>query len=259
MYVDALTVIRFNSADGDDVEAIDLAVLSNDSYILAWCDELSNDISYRIYNTSGAVIVGRKDIDTDVSVCQQYGNEVAVAALNSTSFVIAYVDDHSDDITFNTLLTDDTAIAGPIEVDNAVVGLGSGVSVAAFNSSQIVVAWADDVNQDVEFAIYDVFGTLLVSPVTVDGTSGGNSHVVSVMTFNETDFAIGWHDDGSNNAMLRTYNAQGVATNSELIVDSAVAEPRAIDLELLIAALDSQSTEVPTGVREAHLANEPFK
>jgi len=63
------------------------------------------------------------------------------------------------------------------------------ISLGALDNRTFVIAWVDNVEDDISFIVYDTNGTNLTSTVDVDETVDGNSRV-SVTARNSTHFAV---------------------------------------------------------------------
>ncbi|MFH1270575.1 MAG: hypothetical protein ABII03_02980, partial [Nanoarchaeota archaeon] len=155
---------------GNDIEAIHAAPLDEDTFVLAWCDDTENDITFAVYDTDGTLVTGPIDADAVISGCESYDNEVSVSAFNSTAFVIGWFDRQDQDATFRTYDTDGNAISSETDADTDVY-LYSGVSVSAFNSTAFVMVWQDgsetDAIANISYGIYDINANTIKSQTNV--------------------------------------------------------------------------------------------
>ncbi|MBA7490702.1 hypothetical protein ES702_01243 [subsurface metagenome] len=191
----------------EDIESLDLTVLDSDTFVVAWCDESSNHIEFLIYDTDGTPKISQVTVDSFVGSCVY--TSVSVSALNSTDFVIGWFDDADDDITVAIYDSSGTLKVGPVDVDTTASGSANSVSVSAFNETTFVIGWFDDGEDDVSFRIYDYSLDNLTNILDADQSAGTYCWAVSVSTFNETTFVIGWHDDGDGSYDFSIYDVSG--------------------------------------------------
>lgn len=223
MEIDIDPTVEFTT---QQVESLDMAPIANNKIAIAWCDEVGNDITYRIDYTNGTNIKGVTDIDSTGSSCG--GDMVSVAPLNSTHFIVAYDDIGDRDASFVIMDIDGNIVVGPIDVDTdvdyAAVGRYSySVSVRALNSSDFVVAWVDngELNRGIEFAIYNFSGTKVVGPFNISTYTPINGDGLDIAVFNETHYVIGWHNYSSEDIYFNVYNNHGTKIVGPITVDDA--------------------------------------
>lgn len=201
-----------------DVEAVSVAALDRQTFVVAWCDETDDDVTFAIYDTSGSEKVSATDIDA-VGGCSTY-NSISVSTFNSTDFVVAWYD-----------LTDETHYAkvynetGNNLTGNIVVDATSGqyawsVSVSTFNSTDFVVGWINvaELSDDKTFRIFDHTGTAITNEIDVD--SSANRMGLSVSTLNSTSFVYAWEDGYDDDISFAIYNYSGNIIKSVVDVDT---------------------------------------
>ena len=186
-------------------EAPWVSPLTNDTFVIAWCDEIADDVFFQVYNTSGTTIGSQVTVDNAVSRCDDYS--VSVSALNSTAFVVGYADSADGHASFRVYQSDGTALTDTIDA-SLEIGSSNVVSVSSFNSSRLVIGWFDDDVDDATFRIYQSNGTALTGEIDADDAIGG-SNAVAVSAFNSTAFAIAWWDNIDSDATFSIYDSSG--------------------------------------------------
>ena len=92
---------------------------------------------------------------------------ISAAPLTEDSFVLAYVDDTNNDVSFKIYQTDGTELVGETDVDETAGACTSRncVSVSAFNSTHFVIGWVDTVSNTASFSVYMDNGTQISGPI----------------------------------------------------------------------------------------------
>ncbi|MEK6846615.1 MAG: hypothetical protein AABY16_00440, partial [Nanoarchaeota archaeon] len=218
------------------IEALDLAVLDGNTFVLAWCDETSDDITFAIYDTDSASnttrVLDPVDADAAVSTCAVRDEEVSVAALNSTTFVVAWFDDADDDVTFQTFDTNGNSISNVIDADtNSGTASVTGVEVSTLNATDFVLSWVN--NSDVFFAEYNYLGSTILSPIraVTSVSTATYGYAVGVSAFNLSSFVLSWKDATNSDATFRTYFTNGTAISAETDADVNIANTWNVDVE----------------------------
>ncbi len=112
-------------------------------------------------------------------------------------------------------------------------------ALSAFNETAFVLAWCDGDLEDIVFQTFNTNGENLSQQITVDSEVGGcfeEGQPVTVSTFNETTFVIGWFDDTDVNdedARFRTYMINGSSISGEVEVDDDMGNGATIDVKTL--------------------------
>lgn len=194
------------------VESLSVTPLDSNRIILAWCDEVSKSINFKIYSTTGEVLVDIVTVDTSPGITNACDyNSVSVSALNSTHFVIAWFDASEQDVSFAIYNYLGNLNIGPIDEDTAVGTNSWGVSVSAFNSTHIVIGYYDYVDQDATFSTWNlVTQTRVAGPIDVDTAVGADSYNVHVAALNSTHFVFFYYDAGAtDDATFAIYTITG--------------------------------------------------
>jgi len=197
------STVTFSTAE---VDCIATDILTNHTFVIAYCDDVNDDISFQIYDTNGTQVLAETDVD--LTSGDMYFRAIGVSAFNSTHFVIGWHDSVDYDVTFAIYNSTGTLLAGPFDADIDVSTL-SGASVSTFNSTHFVIGWYDRTDQDATFAIYDSAGILKVGPTDADTIVGDSRDAVSVSTFNSTHFVIGYHDENEFDTSFIIYDSSG--------------------------------------------------
>ncbi|MFH1801974.1 MAG: DUF2341 domain-containing protein [archaeon] len=134
-------------------------------------------------------------VDPTILVDTDYGRDVALATLDDTTFVVAWIDYAEGDISFRVYDTDGTALTDVVDVANEAEA-DSQISVQAYNSTDFILAWIDygdssggGTSEDVEAAWYNREGVNTVAQFNVD-TDVGNTNALLV-----ADVSVAVHSD----------------------------------------------------------------
>jgi hypothetical protein len=196
--------------------SIATAVLSQDSFVVAYCDDTNSDVSFQVFNTSGAVILAETDADTTAGSCDH--TSVSASAFNSNEFVIGWYDATDYDASFSVYWKNGTAQTGIIDADTS-VSTSYSVSVSAFNSDEFVIGWYDRADGDASFSIYWKNGSNQTGIIDANTEFiGGSAYSVSVSAFDSDEFVIGWYDYADYDASFSVYWKNG--SNQTGIIDA---------------------------------------
>jgi hypothetical protein len=203
----------------EQVESISVTPLSNNTLVVAWCDEVSDDVTFKVYYTNGTNLTAPIDVDDSITRCYS-DNQVSISAFDSTTFVIGWYDGTDSDVSFRIYQSNGTNMTNIIDADTD-AGLGAtSVSVSTFNSTAFVISWFDETDDDVSFATYWSNGTNMTNIIDTDTNAGNAARAVSVSAFNSTAFIIGWCDLSLKYVSFATYWSNG--TNMTGINDNAI-------------------------------------
>jgi hypothetical protein len=140
------------------LESHHLSVLDNETVIASWCDESKDDIIYQIYNINGTNLTGVITVDSSIGSCA-IRQLVSTTAINSTSFVIAYVDENEDDTSWEiwNKYGQQEKTQQDIFTSNSVF-----VSVNMINSTHFMFVAKNGTNsaQQLTYGYYNIDGTL---------------------------------------------------------------------------------------------------
>jgi len=197
--------------------SVSVSAFNSTHFVIGWYDQTDYDITFSVYTSSGTLVAGSIDADTDVG---SGSCSVSVSAFNSTHFVIGWYDDSDYDATFSVYKSDGSLVAGPIDADTD-VGIGCfSVSVSTFNSTHFVIGWYDYTDCDATFSVYKSDGSLVAGPIDADTNIGSGSYSVSVSAFNSTHFVIGWYDDSDYDLTFAIYGSDGTVICSATDIES---------------------------------------
>lgn len=220
------------------VESLSTTPLDPDKFVVAWCDEVSKAINFKIYSTNGNVLIDTVTVDSSPGItnaCDYYS--VSVSALNNTHFVIAWFDASEQDATFAVYDYLGNLRLGPIDEDTAVGTNSWGVSVSAFNSTHIVISYYDYVDADATFSTWNLATqTRVAGPTDVDTGVGTDCYNVHVATLNSTHFVFFYYDAGAtDDATFAIYTITGTAVRAATDEDTAIGN----SFSLALTALNS--------------------
>lgn len=179
-----------------DVESLSAAPMDVDKFIVAWCDESSNNVEAKIYWTNDTQWGGQITVDA-VGGCDLDDGVVSVTALNTSAWVVAYFDDGVDDAFFSTYINH-TSIVSAQQVDDN-IGTAGRVDIDGIDGSDFWYGYYDDDAVSIFYAKYNFEGTELTAPTLFGGQndeSGADS--IAIATLNSTHFVIAWDDADAN-------------------------------------------------------------
>jgi hypothetical protein len=197
--------------------SIGVSAFNSTTFVVGWFDKTDSDATFAVYNTTGNLLSGPTDADTDVGAA----GSVQVSCFDSTHFVIAWFDTTDLDATFAIYDSSSALIAGPTDASDDVWGSYS-VSVSTFDATQFVIAWFDKTDSDATFRIYNSAGLALTGEVDADTDVGATCYSVSVSTLNSTHFVIGWFDKTDSDAIFAVYNSTGTLTTGPTSADADI-------------------------------------
>jgi hypothetical protein len=217
------------------VESLSVTPLNSDKFVVAWCDEASKTINFKIYSTTGQVLVDTVTADTSSGITNACDyNSVSVSALNSTHFVIAWFDAAEADATFAVYDSSGALKIGPIDEDTDVGASGFSVSVSAFNSTHIVIGYYDYTDQDATFSTWNLATqTRVAGPIDVDTAVGTDGWGVSVAALDSNNFAFGFIDGADNDATFAIYTITGTAVKTATDEDTNIAASTSVSVVAL--------------------------
>lgn len=213
------------------VTSVHTCPLDTHTFVIAYHDETNDDFSFQIYDTNGTQVLAETDVDTTSGGAIDR-TSVGVSAFNSTTFVIGWWDKTDADVTFAVYNKTGSLLSGPTDADTDVGSYCRSVQVSCFNSTHFVIAWNDNAESDVTFAVYDSSSNLIAGPADAD-MDAGNFNSVSVSTFNSTCFVIGWYDRTDGDATFAIYNSVGTQIGADVDVDTDVSYSFSVSVSTL--------------------------
>lgn len=177
----------------NSVESPRVAVLDNNTFVVAWCDESEDDITFAVYQADGTVLKSATDVDTSIGSCDF--DTVDVAAFNYSHIVITYIDKQEGDAsyitgnwsTMNTVVFDSAG-----DADNS-VGPGDSTSVAILNSSHYVHTWCDGSPDSIRLEVRDINGNQVgIQQEIQDSGTTQPAGTCDVDTFNESYYIVAY-------------------------------------------------------------------
>jgi len=216
IHIISATTVTFTT---DDVESISITALDTDTFVVAWCDETSDSIKFKIYDADGTQVVSETTVDTSISSCDY--ESVDVSAFNSTMFVIGYMDSDDYDASFKVYNSSGNNLTGEIDVDESVGSLfleSYAMDVSTLNSTNFVFAYFDNTGANWQYIyayVYDYVGNLQYGGKVSDCDGDDCAIVTTIATtaFNDTAWAVGWNDDSSDDITFDTYNVDTVVAD----------------------------------------------
>jgi len=202
-----------------------LAPINTTTFIIAFVDLNQSDISFRIMNANGSIIVNTTDVDTTADNTSR----VDVSMINSSDFVIAWIDGPADDVAyqqwhFNGSNVTNTTNVTVADVD---VGLNTDISTAEIGD-RYFICYADDVDNDATFQGFNnTNGASIVAAVDVDASLNPElplQNLLDCAGINNTRFNFFWFDDGDNDATYNIRSEAGVSIAGPTDIDTDIGE-----------------------------------
>ncbi len=249
-----------NSTDpgfAENSEAADVAVapIDDTTFVIAWIDRGQNDLSFRVMDTDGSVIVDTVDVDTYVDS----DSRVSVSAIDSTKFVIAWVDGPSNDVTRAVYNINGNKLLGPSDVDtNVGYGDDTDVSVAQLGD-RYVICYANDDDKDADFKIYWNTGSQISGEMSVDSDISPDwslQNLIECAGVNSNRWVYFWFDNGwSDDATFSIRRETGSSVVSNYDIDNNVGNWGEVAVTTLdnnkfaLAWFDSNSNDITFAIR----------
>ncbi|MFA6073370.1 MAG: hypothetical protein WC758_04620 [Candidatus Woesearchaeota archaeon] len=213
-----ISVLFYSSGAIDiDIDSLDLETL-----VMSWVDgDVNNYVSFEVWNTNISRVVNRVDVDTS----GDNGDAVAVSSVNSSHFVVGWVDGPLDDLRHAGFVVDGSSYFASVALDTN-IGTFSDVDVCSLGDRYAVV----DANQndaDADFRIQSNSGASLVIETAADGTispAANNQNLVSCSLFNSSVWVYAFFDDFDKDASVFVRSMTGVAVGAQLDIDTNVGE-----------------------------------
>jgi len=144
---------------------VSVSTFNSTTFVIGWYDETDFDATFAIYNSAGTQIGTTIDADDDVG---DYAYAVSVSTLNSTHFVIGWIDITDQDATFAVYDSSGTLKTGPIDADSTMGTASRSLQVSALNNTAFVISWYDYVDFDLSFATYLSDGTAVAALTDIE-------------------------------------------------------------------------------------------
>jgi len=210
------TPVEFNAAN---TSYISVAALDSTHFVVAYRDLGSSNYGIaRVGVVSGTTIssYGAEN------VFSTYTNNIKVAALDSTHFVVVYQDgDNSEYGTAKIGLVSGTTISsyGSANVFNEAESVAK--SVATLDSTHFVVSYIDYGNEDKSTFIIGLVSGTTISSYGAESVFSPYQHAsdLSVSTIDATHFVVAYRDEGNS-----SYGTVAIGTTSGTTISSYGAE-----------------------------------
>lgn len=204
--------VTFSTAS---VTSLSSSPLSNNSFVLAYCDDTNDDILLSVYDTEGNNLTGIITVDDNIGTCDLTGvKSVSVSSLNNTGFVVAYLDQTDDDASFKIYNSLGINLTGEIDVDSDSGYNPSSISVSSFNSTDFVIGWEDYGSDYLRLQVYNKWGNNKTTPLVVRTGLNSAPNQIAVSTFNSTHFVVVYSDKYDSDSFSSTYTSNLSLINS---------------------------------------------
>jgi hypothetical protein len=218
------------------VNALDLAVLSNDTYAVIWGDYHTYDVNYRpgiftaIYHTSGIQIGDTITIDPFVDSLSTYNDRVGIDAFNETYYVATWFESINANTWFGIFDNQ-----GNIIINNTVWGTasyGRTSDVSTFNSTHFVLFKSKSGSERTMFEIWDFEGNEILDEPTFQTDIGSDPFEVSVDSFNSTHFIGCTYDSTYDGVRCLVGDVEGAISTNDLWCDGATGASKDVSVSV---------------------------
>lgn len=143
--------------------------------------------------------------------------DVAVAPVDLTTFIVAWVDADESDVSYKVMDINGTEILSTVDVDTTTSDL-SRVDISLFNETHFVLGWNDEPVSDVEMGIFTIYGDTVLAETEVDIDTGTRVDV-SVTELGDR-YVLCYANDDDNDADFQIFDNQGNQLVGESRVDN---------------------------------------
>lgn len=213
---------------------ISVSAFNSTHFVVAWNDRIDHDASFAIYNSTGGLVVSEVVVDstTGPGSFSSYSTQISVATLNSTHFVVTWNDKYSSYVRFAIYDSSGTKTYGPGVVFDII---GSGlISISTFNSTHFVIAFVElNSPTGVYYDVYDSAGNNIIDNAVISSDQGYNCGGMSVSTFNDTHFVIGWFEGDNDDISFSICDSNGSVIVDTVDVDTGVSSHSTVDVSMI--------------------------
>ncbi|MBI2559053.1 hypothetical protein HYW20_07065 [Candidatus Woesearchaeota archaeon] len=215
-----------------NLETIRMTPIDNTTYVLAWCDEVTDDVEFIVRYTNHTNQTSKISVDSNVGNCL-YNYGLSIATINKSAFIIAYSDDAEDDFTIAVYNTSGSTLLAPLDIVTDAAGLvTSSISIAMFNSSHYVaLMYNNSARDELFFTIGDVNGNININKQVIDNNVRNSAGVITVDTFNSSAFVAVWTD--SFLQTFATLRSDGTTITPTTTYQNSTINPSFIDVVAL--------------------------
>jgi hypothetical protein len=220
----------FNSATTYNIS---VSALDSTHFVVGYRDNGNSNYGTAIIGTiSGSTI----SYGSEYVFNQASTNYISVSALDSTHFVVGYMDNGNSDY--------GTAIIGTIS--GSTISYGSEyvfnsattyeISISALDSTHFVVGYCDYGNSGYGTAIIGTISGSTISYSSEYVFNSATTYEISISALDSTHFVVGYRDNGNSNygtAIIGTISGSTISYGSEYVFNSATT------YNISVSALDS--------------------
>lgn len=206
-----------------------LGPLGNESFVLVYVNDTSNRVQFVIKNTNGSDILGPITVangtNTGFNAVNLNFTRVAIAAVNSTSFVIGWTNRTAEWRAGYS--TSGNTYFSPISTDGSIGTSAHDIALTAFNSTLIGYCFTDFTEGDSDMIRFSAInGALIGSETDVNAASlpeGNLSNIFDCVAINSTTVAAFDYDAGTDDdATYHLVDYAGTEVLADLDIDAAV-------------------------------------
>ncbi len=239
LHLDPTVTITANN----DVEAIDITPWTNNSILIAWCDETLDDILARGFYLNGTAKTDEITVDAAIGNCEP--GQVGISALNNSAFVVGYTDIAATDafLTFWKWESNTVSLTLNFPVDST-TGLGWATDTAALNFTDAVMVYEDIAANDTTINAIPSSGVGDSGLIDID-TAVGISNAVAIVNLNDTHYLAAYRDQPTNTIRIQYIKRYATAVTN--VGNGASAGENSVALAAINASYFSIGVDDYTG------------
>ena len=216
------------------IEDLSISPLTNNSFVLAACDEVNNTIFYQIWDTNGTLIAGDTSqnsmvADSQTGTCTK--KMVSVVTLNSTYYAIVWIDQSASDVYYIINNTVNGIATSQMTINT---NAWYGMEATPLNSTYFATIFWDSVGGNMKIAINNTINQGSQNYTYTVATASGTATDASISALNSTTHVSGWWTDtrydaegsvyggGNSSVQLASLNMNASATDTYSVSTAAL-------------------------------------
>ena len=178
-------------------------------------------------------------VDPNIIVDTQPSVDIALTALDNRTFIVSWVDNVENDVSFIIYDTNGTNLTSTVDADTTADG-NSRVALSIINSTHFLLGWYDGPSDNITYAAYNRTGVNTTQKIQAEiGGIGGINSDISLASMGDR-FQYCYMDDGENDADLRSITYASLGTGTETNIDGSAGP--ALPLQNLVSCAPINDT-----------------
>ena len=199
------SIVKWNT-NTNEITSVAASALTNNTFIMSFCDDTANKILFKVWNTNGTNTTGEVSVDDSAGACGYVSVDVCV--LNSTHAIMIWYDSGDSDVSATLVNSTGSILIPQFDLDTD-VGASMAVSCAALNSTYWVGCWDDNTDRDATCNVY-VLNANTGADIDIDtevvGGASSYPYAIAVGALNQTHWVMGYYDRNQSDASYAGYN-----------------------------------------------------